>query len=163
MRKGWTAGSTIRRLAGRGRAYGPRTPRERRSTPKAAKGPRARSCTFNSAPTHSRTDEGRCQCEFAIVLDHTIKRLESMPLWTVGILVRAPIAADSSERRINLLRNSAEGRLPMWSESYDQRPVIQSIPSGPLPVEMLPAIRLAMLANTRGNENGTTSPTSARS
>jgi len=51
--KGWTAGSTIRRLGGKGRGSGRPTERELLFTPKGAKGRRAKSCTSGFDLTHS--------------------------------------------------------------------------------------------------------------
>src|SRR5439155_878631 len=53
--KGWTAGSMIRKAAGKERDCGPPTVPERLFTPKAAKERPARSCTSSCAPTRSHT------------------------------------------------------------------------------------------------------------
>ncbi len=53
--KGWTAGSMIRKAAGKERDCGPPTVPERLFTPKAAKERPARSCTSSFAPIRSHT------------------------------------------------------------------------------------------------------------
>src|SRR6266478_3557539 len=55
MATGWTAGSMIRKRAGRARGCGRPTARERLFTPKAAKGRRARYYIFSFALTHLRS------------------------------------------------------------------------------------------------------------
>src|SRR5260370_29637210 len=55
MTKGWTAGSMIRKRAGRARESGRPTAREHLFTPKAAKGRRARYYIFSSGLIHSRS------------------------------------------------------------------------------------------------------------
>src|SRR5207247_8809773 len=55
MRKGWTAGSTIRRQAGREKDYGQPTGRELLFTRRVVKERPARSCISSFAPTRSRT------------------------------------------------------------------------------------------------------------